>query len=131
MGILGGEEVNVHKLETSLEDVSERASSLSQAWPTVLTEPGGDSVAKNWWAADLIKSFVFQKLGQEGVNTERAYAEEWPFDRKFWETEVSVGRYNISRSWLFNQWLGSRLGEKISPRSTSRVAATMSLTSWR
>lgn len=70
-------------------------------------------------AADLIKSFVFQKLTQEGVNTDRAYAEQWPFDRRFWEAEVSVGRYNVSRSsQFFNQWLGSRLGEEVSPRST-------------
>lgn len=70
-------------------------------------------------AADLIKNFVFQKLEQEGVDTEKAYAEEWPFERKLWETEIGVGRYNISRSSLFfNQWLGSRLGEEISPKST-------------
>jgi uncharacterized protein with ParB-like and HNH nuclease domain len=70
-------------------------------------------------AADLIKNFVFQKLEQEGVDTEKAYAEEWPFERKFWEIQISVGRYNISRSSLFfNQWLGSRLGEEISPKST-------------
>jgi len=70
-------------------------------------------------AADLIKSFVFQKLGQEGVDIERVYAEEWPFERKFWETEASAGRYNISRSSLFfNQWLASRMGEEVSPRST-------------
>jgi hypothetical protein len=70
-------------------------------------------------AADLIKNFVFQKLEQEGVDTEKAYAEEWPFERKFWETEIGVGRYNISRSSLFfNQWLGSLLGEEISPKST-------------
>lgn len=70
-------------------------------------------------AADLVKNFVFQKLGQEGVDTEKAYAQEWPFERKFWETEIGVGRYNISRSSLFfNQWLGSRLGEEISPKST-------------
>ena len=70
-------------------------------------------------AADLIKNFVFQKLEQEGVDTEKAYAQEWPFERKFWETEISVGRYNISRgSLFFNQWLGSRLGEEISPKST-------------
>lgn len=70
-------------------------------------------------AADLIKNFVFQKLEAEGTDTKLAYAEHWPFDTKFWETEVSVGRYAISRSSLFlNQWLGSRLGEEVSPRST-------------
>ena len=58
-------------------------------------------------AADLVKNFVFQRLEAEGVDTRRAYAEDWPFESKFWETEVSVGRYNVSRSSLFlNQWLG-------------------------
>lgn len=70
-------------------------------------------------AADLIKNFVFQRLEAEGADTKRAYAEDWPFDAKFWETEVSVGRYAISRSSLFfNQWLVSRVGEEISPKST-------------
>lgn len=62
-------------------------------------------------AADLIKNFVFQRLESEGADTSRAYAEDWPFDTKFWEAEVSVGRYSMSRGSLFlSQWLGSRLG---------------------
>ncbi|BAK36604.1 hypothetical protein MLP_35900 [Microlunatus phosphovorus NM-1] len=70
-------------------------------------------------AADLIKNFVFQRLAAEGANTRRAYAEDWPFDTRFWETEVTVGRYRVSRSSLFlNQWLASRLGEEISPQQT-------------
>ena len=70
-------------------------------------------------AADLIKNFVFQRLESEGVDTKRAYSEDWPFDAKFWEREVSVGRYRISRSSLFfNQWLVSRVGEEISPKAT-------------
>ena len=70
-------------------------------------------------AADLIKNFVFQRLAADGADTRRAYAEDWPFDTKFWETEVSVGRYRVSRSSLFlNQWLASRLGEEISPQQT-------------
>lgn len=70
-------------------------------------------------AADLVKNFVFQRLAAEGVDTRRAYAEDWPFESKFWETEIGVGRYNVSRSSLFlNQWLGSRVGEEISPKST-------------
>jgi alkylated DNA nucleotide flippase Atl1 len=70
-------------------------------------------------AADLVKNFVFQRLEAEGVDTRRAYAEDWPFDSKFWETEIGVGRYNISRSSLFlNQWLVARVGEEISPKST-------------
>lgn len=70
-------------------------------------------------AADLIKNFVFQRLAVEGADTQHAYAEDWPFDTKFWETEVSVGRYRVSRSSLFlNQWLASRLGEEIGPQQT-------------
>lgn len=70
-------------------------------------------------AADLVKNFVFQRLESEGVDTQRAYADDWPFESKFWEAEVSVGRYNVSRSSLFlNQWLISRLGEEISPKAT-------------
>ncbi len=70
-------------------------------------------------AADLIKNFVFQRLDSEGADTKRAYTEDWPFDAKFWETEVSVGRYPVSRSSLFfNQWLVSRAGEEVSPKST-------------
>jgi uncharacterized protein with ParB-like and HNH nuclease domain len=61
-------------------------------------------------AADLIKNFVFQRLAAQGVDTGKAYAEQWPFDTSFWEREVSVGRYPITRSSLFlNQWLVSRL----------------------
>ncbi|MGH2702350.1 MAG: GmrSD restriction endonuclease domain-containing protein [Actinomycetota bacterium] len=70
-------------------------------------------------AADLVKNFVFQRLDAEGVDTRHAYANDWPFESKFWETEVSVGRYLISRSSLFiNQWLVARLGEEIGPKST-------------
>ena len=70
-------------------------------------------------AADLIKNFVFQRLAAEGVDTEAAYAGLWPFDDPFWEADVSVGRVSVSRSSLFlNQWLGSRTGEEVSPKST-------------
>lgn len=70
-------------------------------------------------AADLIKNFVFQRLDAESVDTHRAYVEDWPFDTRFWESEVSVGRYRVSRGSLFlNQWLISRLGEAISPQQT-------------
>lgn len=70
-------------------------------------------------AADLVKNLVFQRLEAEDVDTLRAYAEDWPFDTTFWESDVSVGRYKVSRSSLFlNQWLGSRLGEEVSPKST-------------
>lgn len=70
-------------------------------------------------AADLIKNFVFQRLSSEGVDTAEAYRRDWPFETPFWEAEVSVGRYLMSRSSLFfSQWLVSRLGEEISPKST-------------
>lgn len=70
-------------------------------------------------AADLVRNFVFQRLEAEGGDTEKAYREDWPFESKFWMTEVSVGRNLISRSSLFiNQWLVSRIGEEISPQST-------------
>lgn len=69
--------------------------------------------------ADLIKNYVFQKLESEGVDTKRAYAEDWPFESKFWEAEVSVGRYTLTRGSLFlNQWLMARIGEEIGPRTT-------------
>lgn len=70
-------------------------------------------------AADLIKNFVFQRLKQEGEDEERAYRELWPFEAKFWEAEVSVGRYATTRSAVFlSQWLVSHVGKEISPRST-------------
>ena len=70
-------------------------------------------------AADLIKNLVFQRLASEHVDTKHAYSELWPFDTPFWEKEVSVGRYLISRSSLFlNQWLISRLGEEVGPKLT-------------
>lgn len=70
-------------------------------------------------AADLIKNFIFQTLTAEGVDTHKAYHEEWPFESPYWEKEVSVGRYFISRSSLFlNQWLMSRVGEEVSPKQT-------------
>jgi alkylated DNA nucleotide flippase Atl1 len=70
-------------------------------------------------AAELIKNLVFQRLEAEGVNTAMAYAEDWPFESAFWETDVSVGRVTTSRSSLFlGQWLAARLGEEISPKRT-------------
>lgn len=70
-------------------------------------------------AADLIKNFVFQRLAGEGADTRHAYAEQWPFDTKFWEADVSAGRYRVSRGSLFlNQWLISRLGEEVGPQQT-------------
>lgn len=69
-------------------------------------------------ASDLIKNFVFQRLKAEGKDTADAYR-SWPFETKFWEAEVSVGRFLTTRSALFlGQWLISRVGKEISPRST-------------
>lgn len=70
-------------------------------------------------AADLIKNFVFQRLEAEGVDTVKAYAEDWPFESDFWEADASVGRVTMSRGSLFlGQWLAARLGEEISPKQT-------------
>lgn len=70
-------------------------------------------------AADLVRNFVFQRLEAEGGDTKRAYREDWPFETKFWTTEVSVGRSRVSRSSLFlNQWLVARTGEDLSPQAT-------------
>ncbi|WP_315073818.1 DUF262 domain-containing protein [uncultured Microbacterium sp.] len=69
-------------------------------------------------AADLIKNFIFQRLKAEGKDTTEAYR-SWPFETKFWESEVSVGRFPTTRSALFlGQWLISRVGKEVSPRST-------------
>lgn len=70
-------------------------------------------------AADLIKNFVFQRLDAEGADTMAVYSQDWPFESKFWEAEISVGRNNITRSSLFfNQWLAARTGEEVSPKAT-------------
>lgn len=70
-------------------------------------------------AADLIKNFVFQRLKLEGEDEHKVYRESWPFETKFWEAEVSVGRFSTTRSAVFlSQWLVSRVGKEISPRST-------------
>ena len=70
-------------------------------------------------AADLIKNFVFQRLKLEGEDGERIYRDMWPFEQAFWEEEVSVGRFVTTRSALFlGQWLVSRVGQEVSPRST-------------
>ena len=57
-------------------------------------------------AADLIRNFVFQRLDGEGADTAKAYEKDWPFETKFWEEQVGVGKQYIGRSSLFlNQWL--------------------------
>lgn len=70
-------------------------------------------------ASDLVRNFVFQRLESEGADSRSAYEKDWPFETKFWETDVSVGRQLVSRSSLFlNQWLTSRIGDEISPLNT-------------
>ncbi|MGX5696725.1 GmrSD restriction endonuclease domain-containing protein [Agromyces soli] len=70
-------------------------------------------------AADLIKNFVFQRLRLEGEDEARVYRERWPFETQFWEEEISVGRFTTTRSAVFlGQWLVSRVGQEVSPRST-------------
>jgi hypothetical protein len=70
-------------------------------------------------AADLIKNFVFQRIKQEGHDQAKVFQEAWPFDTKFWEEQVTIGRFSTTRSALFlGQWLVSRVGQEVSPRST-------------
>ncbi|MCZ4555815.1 DUF262 domain-containing protein [Rhodococcus maanshanensis] len=70
-------------------------------------------------SADLIKNHVFQRLTGEGVDTAAFYKADWIFDTKWWEQEISVGRFPMSRSSHFlNQWLVSRVGELVGPSST-------------
>ena len=66
-------------------------------------------------AADLIKNFVFQRLMDSDVEIEHFYNHYWQqFESKFWETEVSVGRYSMPRSSLFlNHWLICQTNEEI------------------
>lgn len=66
-------------------------------------------------AADLIKNFVFQRLLDEGADTEAAYEQYWKqFETAFWEEEDTVGRLRYPRSSMFlNSFLVSRLGEPV------------------
>lgn len=73
-------------------------------------------------AADLIKNFVFQRLEAEGADTQKIYAEVWPFESRFWESDVAVGRNLMSRGSLFlNQWLVSRTADEVSPKQTFTI----------
>lgn len=71
-------------------------------------------------AADLIKNLVFQRIEAEGGSAQKAYSERWSlFEHNFWEREIGLGRYQVSRISLFlNHWLVARTGEEIGPRST-------------
>jgi Protein of unknown function DUF262/Protein of unknown function (DUF1524)/Restriction Enzyme Adenine Methylase Associated len=68
--------------------------------------------------ADLIKNFVFQRLGLTPTETEQAYRDYWAqFETPFWEQDVSTGRVTYSRSSLFlNQWLIATTLENVPAR---------------
>ena len=66
-------------------------------------------------AADLIKNFIFQRLEDEGANSEQAYEKYWArFETAFWETEISSGRLKQPRTAVFlNQFLIARTGDVV------------------
>lgn len=123
-----------HWLDEGPESVSERAYALATSLQSALqlviikleTHEDSQEIFETLnargtplTAADLIKNFVFQKLKAEGQDQAKVYEETWPFETRFWEEEISVGRFNTTRSALFlGQWLISRVGQEISPRST-------------
>ncbi|TFD46934.1 DUF262 domain-containing protein [Cryobacterium frigoriphilum] len=69
-------------------------------------------------AADLIKNYLFQRLGADETAAEQAYHEYWAdFETPFWEAEVSAGRIKYARSSLFlTQWLTARMLKEIPAR---------------
>lgn len=69
-------------------------------------------------AADLIKNFVFQRLGGDSKTAEDAYLSYWQsFETPFWEEQVSAGRLQYTRSSLFlTQWLVAQTREEITAR---------------
>jgi hypothetical protein len=112
------------------EEVQDRAEALEKTvrelLQLVVIDLGSDENAQEIFetlnsrgaqlsAADLIKNFVFQRLLEEGADTERAYDLHWKhFETAFWETEDSVGRLRYPRSSMFlNSFLVSRLGEPV------------------
>ncbi len=66
-------------------------------------------------AADLIKNFIFQRLEDEGANSEQAYEKYWArFETTFWETEIASGRLKQPRTAVFlNQFLIARTGDVV------------------
>lgn len=112
------------------DDIQDRAEALEKTvrelLQLVVIDLGSDENAQEIFetlnsrgaqlsAADLIKNFVFQRLLEEGADTERAYDLHWKhFETAFWETEDSVGRLRYPRSSMFlNSFLVSRLGEPV------------------
>lgn len=69
-------------------------------------------------AADLIKNFIFQRLNVPAEEQEKIYHDIWEhFETPFWETVVSSGRVNYSRTSLFlSQWLVSQARREITGR---------------
>lgn len=70
--------------------------------------------------ADLVKNFIFQRLGEEGADTRQYYLDHWkPLEDDFWTGEVRLGRYSIARVALFiNHWLVAQTGTEISTQAT-------------
>lgn len=66
-------------------------------------------------SADLIKNFIFQRLEDDGADSEAAYDKYWKlFESSFWETEINAGRLIQPRTAVFlNHFLISRTGEVI------------------
>jgi hypothetical protein len=70
-------------------------------------------------AADLIKNFIFQRIGIDGADQESAYHKYWEhFETDFWEAEVSSGRIKYQRSSLFfNHWLVAQTARDVPTRN--------------
>ena len=66
-------------------------------------------------AADLIKNFIFQRLEDEGADSDSAYEKYWKrFETAFWETEITSGRLKQPRTAVFlNQFLIARTGDVV------------------
>lgn len=66
-------------------------------------------------AADLIKNFIFQRLEDDGADSEKAYEKYWKrFETTFWETEIASGRLKHPRTAVFlNQFLIARTGDVV------------------
>jgi hypothetical protein len=69
-------------------------------------------------AADLIKNFVFQRLGLDDAQAEATYHKYWQdFETAFWEKEVGIGKLLLPRSSIFlNQWLMAQTGREVTLR---------------
>ncbi|MHB0927649.1 MAG: GmrSD restriction endonuclease domain-containing protein [Candidatus Nanopelagicales bacterium] len=66
-------------------------------------------------AADLIKNLLFQRLAQQGADTEVLYAKYWQrFEEPFWERMVSRGRFSLPRISMFlSDYLVSQTVEEV------------------